>query len=77
MAATPLSSVCSQLISSATNPFPKTAILPVIWNSDASIVVGPINTPAPITTQLQGIATGLQIEAQGHVLWLGNAGHPG
>jgi hypothetical protein len=29
---------------------------------------GPINTPGPIT-HLQGIAKGLRIEGQGHVLW--------
>ncbi|KAI2492250.1 hypothetical protein MHU86_22314 [Fragilaria crotonensis] len=48
----------------------------VIWDSGASIsitpdrkdFVGPINTPGPIT-QLQGIAKGLRIEGQGHVLW--------
>jgi hypothetical protein len=55
---------------------PKTATFPVIWDSGASIsitpdckeFVGPINTPGPIT-QLQGIAKGLRIEGQGHVLW--------
>ena len=55
---------------------PKTATFPVIWDSGASIsitpdckdFVGPISTPGPIT-QLQGIAKGLQIEGQGHVLW--------
>jgi hypothetical protein len=55
---------------------PKTATFPVIWDSGASIsitldckdFVGQINTPGPIT-QLQGIAKGLQIEDQGHVLW--------
>ena len=54
----------------------KTATFPVIWDSGASIsitpdrkdFVGPINTPGPIT-QLQGIAKGLRIEGQGHVLW--------
>ena len=55
---------------------PKTAKFPVIWDSGASIsitpdckdFVGPINTSGAIT-QLQGIAKGLQIEGQGHVLW--------
>jgi hypothetical protein len=55
---------------------PKTATFPVIWDPGASIsitpdlkgFVGPINTPGPIT-QLQGIAKGLRIESQGHVLW--------
>jgi hypothetical protein len=55
---------------------PKTAIFPVIWDSGASIsitpdrkdFVGPFNTPDHIT-QLQGIAKGLRIEGQGHVLW--------
>jgi hypothetical protein len=54
---------------------PKTAAFPVIWDSGASIsitpdckdFVGPINTPRPIT-QLQGIAKGLRIEGQGHVV---------
>jgi hypothetical protein len=54
---------------------PKTSMFPVIWNSGASIsitpdrkdFVGPINTPGHIT-QLQGIAKGLKIEGQGHVL---------
>ncbi|KAI2490670.1 hypothetical protein MHU86_23913 [Fragilaria crotonensis] len=55
---------------------PKASTFPVIWDSGASIsitpdrkdFVGPINTPGPIT-QLQGIAKGLRIEGQGHVLW--------
>jgi hypothetical protein len=55
---------------------PKTATFPVILDSGASIsitpdrkdFVEPINTPGPIT-QLQGIAEGLRIEGQGHVLW--------
>ncbi len=55
---------------------PKTATFSVIWDSGASIsitpdrkdFVGPINTPGPIT-HLQGIAKGLRIEGQGHVVW--------
>jgi hypothetical protein len=55
---------------------PKTATFPFIWDSGASIsinpdckdFVGPINTLGPIT-QLQGIAKGLRIEGQGHVMW--------
>jgi hypothetical protein len=55
---------------------PKTATFPGIWDSCARIsitpnckdFVGPINTPGPIT-QLQGIAKGLRIEGQAHVLW--------
>ena len=55
---------------------PKAATFPVIWDSGASIsithdrkdFVGPIKAPGTIT-QLQGIAKGLRIEGQGHVMW--------
>ena len=55
---------------------PAASTFPVIWDSGASIsitfdrndFVGPITAPGTIT-QLQGIAKGLRIEGQGHVLW--------
>jgi hypothetical protein len=49
---------------------PKTATFPVIWDSGASISITPDRKDflGPIT-QLQGIAKGLRIEGQGHVLW--------
>ena len=48
----------------------------VIWDSGASIsvsydkcdFVGPLKKPG-FTTQLKGIARGLQIEGEGHVMW--------
>ena len=55
---------------------PEASTFPVIWDSGASIsithdrkdFVGTIKAPGPIT-QLQGIAKGLRIEGQGHVMW--------
>ena len=58
------------------NAMSPSATFPVIWDSGASIsithersdFVGPITSPGPLT-QLQGIAKGLRIEGQGHVMW--------
>ena len=58
------------------NAMSTSAAFPVIWDSGASIsitperkdFIGPITDPGPIT-QLQGIAKGLRIEGQGHVMW--------
>jgi hypothetical protein len=55
---------------------PKEAKMSIIWDSGASIsltfdrsdFVGPMK-PAGLLTRLQGIAKGLRIEGQGHVLW--------
>ena len=59
------------------NAMSPSATFPVIWDSGASIsitherssdFVGPITNPGPLT-QLQGIAKGLWIEGEGHVMW--------
>jgi len=55
---------------------PKEATYPIIWDSGASIsispsredFVGPLKTPS-ISQRIRGIAKGLKIEGQGHVMW--------
>jgi hypothetical protein len=55
---------------------PKEAIFPVIWDSGASISVSPSRAEfvgpyikAPLAAKLMGIAKGMTIEGQGHVMW--------
>ncbi len=59
------------------NAMPKESSFRVIWDSGASVSVSPYKsdfvgpyTKAPVSVKLKGLAKGLNIQGQGHVMWL-------
>ena len=59
------------------NEMPKESTFRVIWDSGASVTVSPHRkdfvgefSKPPIAIKLKGLAKGLNIEGQGHVMWL-------